>query len=278
VAAKSPVAIASGEGLFTRFEFRSLLEARGASIIQPDVLHAGGITELRKIANLAESYGVEVAPHQCSGPIAHVASLAAMSVCRNFLIQEWEAADDAVYQELTEGTYPVQQNGSVALSDRAGLGIQVNLVDFAKRFPFKTTRRRALINLRRACPFVLGLPGKHRLPAQVICSSGKGAALMGSISVACYRPKPGCEDALRELVRNHLPPLRAEGLVTDRPSMGMRTQDGTIVEVFEWVSQEAIAGAHTNPAVLELWKKFEAVLQIRDPLQPSGIPENVFPF
>jgi hypothetical protein len=82
---------------------------------------------------------------------------------------------------------------------------------------------------------------------------------MGSISVACYKPKAGCEDALLQLVRNHLPPLRAEGLVTDRASIIMRAGDGTIIEVFEWVSQEAIAGAHSNPAVLDLWKRFEAV-------------------
>jgi galactonate dehydratase len=145
VASRSPVAVATGEGLFSRFEFRSLLEARGASIIQPDVLHAGGITEIRKIAALAETYGVEVAPHQCSGPIAHVASLTAMSGCRNFLIQEWEAADDKLYQELTNGTYPVQSSGYVELSDRPGLGIQMNFADFKKRFPFKASRRSALI-------------------------------------------------------------------------------------------------------------------------------------
>ena len=46
---------------------------------------------------------------------------------------------------------------------------------------------------------------------------------MGSISVACYKPKPGCEEALLELVRNHLPPLREQGLVTDRASIMMRT-------------------------------------------------------
>lgn len=146
VAAKSPVAIASGEGLFSRFEFRSLLDAHGAAIIQPDVLHAGGITEIRKIAAMAEAYGIEVAPHQCSGPVAHVASLAAMSVCRNFLMQEWEAADDQVFQELTDGAYPVQQNGYVSLSDRPGLGLQVNLAEFTKRFPFKASRRRSPIN------------------------------------------------------------------------------------------------------------------------------------
>ncbi|MGA8028485.1 MAG: hypothetical protein WB992_15180 [Bryobacteraceae bacterium] len=88
---------------------------------------------------------------------------------------------------------------------------------------------------------------------------------MGSISVACYRPKTGCEDALLQLVRNHLPPLRAEGLVTERASIVMRAADGTIVEVFEWVSQEAIAGAHSNPAVLELWKRFEAVCSYEIP-------------
>ena len=88
---------------------------------------------------------------------------------------------------------------------------------------------------------------------------------MGSISVACYKPKPGCEDALLRCVKEHLPPLRAEGLVTERASIVMRTADGTIIEVFEWVSQEAIAGAHSNPVVLELWKRFEEVCSYETP-------------
>ena len=82
---------------------------------------------------------------------------------------------------------------------------------------------------------------------------------MGSISVACYRPRAGCDGALLELVHHHLPPLRSEGLVTERASIVMRTADGTIIEIFEWVSQDAIAGAHHNPVVQELWKSFEAV-------------------
>lgn len=98
---------------------------------------------------------------------------------------------------------------------------------------------------------------------------------MGSISIACYKPRPGCAAALLELVRDHLPPLRAEGLVTERPSIVMRTADGTIVEVFEWVSREAIAGAHQNPAVLALWKRFEAVCWYET---PANVPEfqNMF--
>ena len=93
---------------------------------------------------------------------------------------------------------------------------------------------------------------------------------MGSISVACYKPRAGCEEALLELVRNHLAPLRSEGLVTERPSIVMRTADGTIVEVFEWVSQEAIAGAHHNPRVIELWQRFEAVCSYEI---PANLPE-----
>jgi hypothetical protein len=98
---------------------------------------------------------------------------------------------------------------------------------------------------------------------------------MGSISVACYKPRPGCEDALLELVRNHLPPLRAQGLVTDRNPIVMRAADGTIVEIFEWVSKEAIAGAHKNPAVVDLWKRFEAVCSYET---PSNVAEfqNMF--
>jgi hypothetical protein len=98
---------------------------------------------------------------------------------------------------------------------------------------------------------------------------------MGSISVACYRPKPGQEKTLLELVKGHLPPLRREGLVTDRASIVMRTQSGTIVEIFEWVSPEAIAGAHSNPVVLDLWKRFEAVCTYE---VPASLPEfqNLF--
>jgi hypothetical protein len=72
------------------------------------------------------------------------------------------------------------------------------------------------------------------------------------------------------LVRNHLPPLRAEALVTERPSIVMRTADGILIEVFEWVSQEAIAGAHSNPVVIDLWKRFEAVCTYET---PSNLPE-----
>jgi galactonate dehydratase len=147
VAAKSPVPIATGEGLFSRFEFKQLLDQKGASIIQPDVMHAGGVTELRKIANMAEVYGVEVAPHQCSGPIAHMASMATMSVCRNFLIHECEGADNELFVEMTEGTYPTQKDGYVQLQDAPGLGIKVNFAEFKRKYPYKAIRSRANVKI-----------------------------------------------------------------------------------------------------------------------------------
>lgn len=64
-----------------------------------------------------------------------------------------------------------------------------------------------------------------------------------------------------ELVRSRVPTLRKEGLVTDRVPAIMRSRDGTIVEVSEWKSQEAIDAAHRNPNVLAMWDKFFAICE-----------------
>ena len=79
---------------------------------------------------------------------------------------------------------------------------------------------------------------------------------MGQISIACYKPKAGKAEALKELMKIHLSTLKAEGLVTDRKSIVMEAVDGTIIEVFEWISPTAIEQAHTNPAVLQMWAKY----------------------
>ena len=91
---------------------------KGVSIVQPDVAKCGGISEIRKIANLAEVYGVQVAPHQCYGPIAHVASLASMAACRNFLIQEWEAGDRRGLPASVQRYLPGAEDGVTALPER----------------------------------------------------------------------------------------------------------------------------------------------------------------
>ena len=80
--------------------------------------------------------------------------------------------------------------------------------------------------------------------------------MKGVIVIVAYRPKPGKEKETLELVRNRVPTLRKEGLVTDRVPTIMRARDGTIIEVSEWKSQEAIDVAHKNPIVLSMWNKF----------------------
>jgi len=83
----------------------------------------------------------------------------------------------------------------------------------------------------------------------------------GVIVVVAYRPKPGKEKELLELVRARVPTLRKEGLVTDRVPTIMRAKDGTLVEVSEWKSREAIDAAHKNPNVLAMWDKFFALCE-----------------
>ena len=82
---------------------------------------------------------------------------------------------------------------------------------------------------------------------------------MGRFVVAAFKPKPGMQDRLLAVVARHWGVLRAQGLVTDKPSHAMRAADGTIVEVFEWTSAEAIERAHGNIAVQALWEEFAAV-------------------
>jgi hypothetical protein len=82
---------------------------------------------------------------------------------------------------------------------------------------------------------------------------------MGRIVVACYRPKPGKEKALRALIVDHVPTLRRIGLVTERLPILMEAGDGTLIEVFEWASAEAIQQAHGHPAVLRMWEEYGKV-------------------
>jgi len=83
--------------------------------------------------------------------------------------------------------------------------------------------------------------------------------MSGVVVIVAYRPKPGNENELVDLVRSRVPTLRKEGLVTDRPPTIMRASDGTIIEVSEWKSREAIDAAHKNPNVLAMWNKFFAL-------------------
>ena len=97
----------------------------------------------------------------------------------------------------------------------------------------------------------------------------------GVCVIVAYRPKPAKADDLLALVRSRVPTLRQEGLVSDRAPTIMRARDGTIIEVSEWKSREAIDAAHKNPNVLAMWQKFFAVCDCV-PLNTLAEAEEMF--
>lgn len=105
--------------------------------------------------------------------------------------------------------------------------------------------------------FVLVAPGGHRLRLAQSIGEPRPDALPRAV-IATFRPKPGMDQMLLAVVREHVPTLQRLGLATDRPSLVMRATDGTIVEAFEWVSGAAIDAAHRHPEVLAMWQRFEA--------------------
>ena len=82
---------------------------------------------------------------------------------------------------------------------------------------------------------------------------------MANVVIAAYRPKPGQEKLLLEVVKTHVPILRQQKLATSRPVQVLRASDGTLLEIFEWVSDEAVEKAHHDPIVQKLWERFAKV-------------------
>jgi galactonate dehydratase len=123
--------IATGERLYTRFQFRDLLEERMVDIIQPDISHCGGLTEARKIAVMAESYDVALAPHCPLGPLSLAASLQLDFLSHNAFIQEqsmgihYNVGND-VLDYLVDPEPLNIVDGYVPLMTRPGLGVEIN--------------------------------------------------------------------------------------------------------------------------------------------------------
>jgi len=79
---------------------------------------------------------------------------------------------------------------------------------------------------------------------------------MSLVSISAYKPLPGFASGFEEVLKLHIPTLLEEGLITDQPPFRMRAVDGTIIEIFEWVSEEAKEEAHSHPRIMELWSRF----------------------
>jgi galactonate dehydratase len=131
IASHTAAPIALGERLFSRWDFKKILSDGLVDIIQPDPSHAGGITETRKIAAMAESYDVALAPHCPLGPIALAACLQLDAVCHNAVIQEqslgihYNQSNDLL-DYVSDASVFAYADGFVAIPQGPGLGVTVN--------------------------------------------------------------------------------------------------------------------------------------------------------
>jgi len=133
--ATQDVVIAAGERLVGRRDFIEALKQRAFHIAQPDICHAGGLGETKKIAAMCESHGIGVAPHNPLGPIAGVAALHFGISTPNFIIQEEMSGAVPWYDSVVE--WPIErQAGRWDLPEKPGLGIEINEAEIA-RHPFE---------------------------------------------------------------------------------------------------------------------------------------------
>ena len=129
-ATRTPICV--GENLYTRFEFRELLEKQAAHIIEPDVQKTGGIMESKRIADLASTYYIPMAPHCVASPIGTMASVHLCASLANFLILEYHMIDVPWWQDLVTATEPIVQDGYIKVPEGPGLGVALNEVQAAK--------------------------------------------------------------------------------------------------------------------------------------------------
>ncbi|AKP50250.1 galactonate dehydratase [Cyclobacterium amurskyense] len=114
--------IATGERIFTKWGFREILEKGAASIVQPDLCHAGGLTEGRLIAGMAEAYYAAIAPHNPMGPISLACGLHLAASVPNFLVQEQVSLGEGYLKT----PFKLESDGTVLIPKGPGLGIELD--------------------------------------------------------------------------------------------------------------------------------------------------------
>ena len=118
--------ICAGENLYLRYGFRDLIERQAVDIIMPDIPKCCGLSEGRKIANMAEIYYIPLAPHNVTGPLGTIASCHVCASIPNFLVLEWHWLSRPHWNELVVAEKPIIQNGYIQVPDKPGLGFELN--------------------------------------------------------------------------------------------------------------------------------------------------------
>ena len=126
-----------GERLHSRFMLRSVLERQAADIVMPDITRCGGISEMRKMANLAETYNVPISPHNPNGPVSTIASAHTMATVPNFFRQEFMVNDVPWRDACLSHPLPVK-DGFFTLPERPGLGFDLNEAELLKHPGIRT--------------------------------------------------------------------------------------------------------------------------------------------
>jgi galactonate dehydratase len=134
-AVKTPVA--TGERLIGIHAFRDLLEKRAVSVIQPDITHCGGLSEVRRIAVLAEAYRVAIAPHNPQGPVSTAASIEFGFATPSYIICESVQNDVPWRDDIVSEGFTIEKKGMIVKPNkRPGLGIEIN-EEAVKKHPFQ---------------------------------------------------------------------------------------------------------------------------------------------
>ncbi len=126
VKASTSTVICSGENQYTRFEFLQLLQRQAVDVIMPDLSKAGGIMEGKRIAEIADAFYVPIAPHNVSSPLGMMAACHVCASVPNFFVLEFHGREIPWWSDLCEGDKPFIRNGTMQLSERPGIGVELN--------------------------------------------------------------------------------------------------------------------------------------------------------
>lgn len=135
VRAATDIPISAGESLFTRFDFRQLIEARAADILQPDPAIAGGITEVVRIAALASAHQLTLAPHLWGSALLFAAGLHIAAATPNAVTLEYSMGFNPFLRGLSPDEFTIKDS-EVAIPDKPGLGVTIN-EDFVREHAYK---------------------------------------------------------------------------------------------------------------------------------------------
>jgi galactonate dehydratase len=126
VKATTSTVICTGENQYTRFQFLEMFQKHATDVIMPDLAKAGGIAEAKRIADIADAHYIPIAPHNVSSPLGMMAAAHVCASVPNFLVLELHALGIPWWNDLCDGDKPFVEDGFMTVSERPGIGVELN--------------------------------------------------------------------------------------------------------------------------------------------------------